>query len=447
MAVAVQNLVDLGSEIPGLALAPVVCGAIVVGGAAGRTPRWRVERWATAGRAMAVAGAVAAACAIVTAGTGVGKEVHQDRFSMYDMALGRRASADQMHALARAAMLRHPSEPYLPFVVATRAVQARDDSPMPWIEATLERARVYGPAHLLLARVVAARSPSQARLEYRLAVEQAPEFFGDVMAEAPRVVGGFDDALEVTPAGRVGVTTMDSMEGFVQSRLPSTCVRLDAEITARAPTEPGPALRSARDALQDLEAGASAPWCEGARFADCVSRALSWASRAEQMLPERCEPYSFHARARFASGDAVGALDELTAAAERVSDRVLCLQSLETLAETAHDDGRAERAVQNVANAGCIDTECAHNLAWAASIEEARGNEQRAHALYKRAYSYAPEDDGLLEAIARSAAAVGLHVEAAEGYAQLARRHPAEAKWARAAGEERNAAARAAMAL
>ncbi len=91
-------------------------------------------------------------------------------------------SAKDMDAMARAAMLRHPSEPYLPFMAAVRAVHERDDDPIPWLGATLERARVYGPAHLVLARVVAARSPSQARLEYRLAMEQAPNLVGTVMA-------------------------------------------------------------------------------------------------------------------------------------------------------------------------------------------------------------------------------------------------------------------------
>ena len=59
MAVAVQNLVDLGSETPGLVLAPVVCAAIVVGGTAGRSTRWRIERWGHSPRALALTAGLA----------------------------------------------------------------------------------------------------------------------------------------------------------------------------------------------------------------------------------------------------------------------------------------------------------------------------------------------------------------------------------------------------
>ncbi len=75
VAVALQNLVDLGSEIPGLVLAPVVCAAIVVGGTAGRDSRWGLERWSRSPRAIALAGAIAASSAIVTALFAMGGEL------------------------------------------------------------------------------------------------------------------------------------------------------------------------------------------------------------------------------------------------------------------------------------------------------------------------------------------------------------------------------------
>jgi hypothetical protein len=445
VAIAVHNLVDLGSEIPGLALAPVVCGAIVVGGTSGRAARWRVEEWGSAGRTVAIAGATAAACAVAGAAIGIGHEVLEDRQAMYEAVIEQHVSVKPIHALARATMLRHPAEPYFPFIAGLRAAQAHDDAAMPWIEATLERARVYGPAHLVLARIVAKRSPSQARLEYRLAMEQAPELTGPVMAEAPRVVGSYDDATELVPAGPRGAGVIDQLEAAVQARLPATCVRLDAEVAARAPTEPGPALRAARDAVQDLEAGESAPWCEEAARANCAQRALRWASRAGELLPERCEPRALHARARMADGDVAGALRELGDAADLVGERVPCLQALVAMAGAAHDERRVTWAVEGIANAGCLDTECAQNLAWAASTEETRGNRQRALALYKRAYVHTPDNDTLLESVARVAAAEGLHAEAADSYERLAREHPGEARWARAADDQRNAAVKAVM--
>jgi hypothetical protein len=49
--------------------------------------------------------------------------------------------------------------------------------------------------------------------------------------------------------------------------------------------------------------------------------------------------------------------------------------------------------------------------------------------------------------MARLAAALGLHAEAAEDYERLARRHPGDARWTTAADEQRTAALSARVAL
>jgi tetratricopeptide (TPR) repeat protein len=149
-----------------------------------------------------------------------------------------------------------------------------------------------------------------------------------------------------------------------------------------------------------------------------------------------------------AIGDAATGLDELEKAIDVVSDRVACLQKLESIAHSAGDEQRAQQALDRVANAGCSeDAECARNLAWMAQREQARGNVQKALALYRRANQRAPQDDALLEAIAGLAAAAGLHGEAAEDYEQLARRHPQDSRWKQAAQSEKDAAVRAVVGL
>jgi hypothetical protein len=448
VAAAVQNVVDLGSEIPGLMFAPVVCAAIVVGGTAGRKPRWRVERWGTAPRPVAIACAAAAGFALAGAATGSDHELNADRRTMHDAALVEQVSAPQMQALERAAMLRHPAEPYLPFAAALRAARVHDERVMPWIEATLERARVYGPAHLVLARDIAARSPSQARLEYRLAIEQAPLLLGAVMDEAPRWVGNYYDAIELVPNDKAATTALDLLVTALQPRLPATSARLDAELAMRAPRNPGPPLRAAQGALDDLEAGASAPWCDGATRTACQRSALEKAEQAAQLAPGRCEPHALHARAQLVGGDVAKALGELSHAAEAVVERVPCLKELVRLADEAHDEKYTTEAMDKITKAGCSeDAECAGNLVWVAIVEEGRGNHRRALALYKRAYARAPEQDALLESMARLAATVGLHAEAAEDYERLARKRPGEAAWAKAADEQRAAALSARVSL
>ncbi|MGH7269455.1 MAG: tetratricopeptide repeat protein, partial [Polyangiaceae bacterium] len=276
---------------------------------------------------------------------------------------------------------------------------------------------------------------------YRLAVEEEPQFFTLVAREAARVVGGYDDALEIAPAGKTGDRMLDQLGAEVQSRLPSTRVRLDEEILRRDPTDPGPATRVADDAVEDLESGAGAPWCQGANWSACVTSALALANRAAMLEPERCEPHVLGARARIARGDGAAALKNLANASDHVTDRISCLQALVRLAYGAHDERIATEAIAQIANSECSDdAECAANLMWAAREEESRGSDAQALSLYKRAQSRDPDQDAPLEAIARLAAAEGLHAEAAETYGQLARRHPNDPQWKGAADAQRSEA-------
>jgi tetratricopeptide (TPR) repeat protein len=77
---------------------------------------------------------------------------------------------------------------------------------------------------------------------------------------------------------------------------------------------------------------------------------------------------------------------------------------------------------------------------WVAETEQSYGNLGKALALYKRAYDQAPDDDSLLERVARTASALGLHAEAREDYERLARKHPEDARWKQAAAVELGAA-------
>lgn len=446
VALAVQNLGDLGTEIPGLMTAIVVCGAIVTAGTPGRDAQSRIERWSRAPRRVAAVAAAGAATALLAALTALGRELRDDQKALLDAALARHTSAAEMHAMARATMLRHPSEPYLPFITSLRASREHDDNPLPWVGATFERAKVYAPAHLVLARVLASRSPSQARLEYRLTMEQAPGFVDDVMAEAPRMVGSYFDAVELVPTGSAGTPVLAKLIESLQPRLPATCVRLDAELASRAPTELGPVLRGAIDAVKDVETGAS--WCDGPARQSCVDRALDLVGRAQRLAPGYCAAYSLTARIQIANGNAAGGLKDLSDAADAVVDRVECLRGLVILAASVGDDAHETDGIGRIASAGCrADAECARNLAWIGSIERGRGNAQRALALYKRAYERLPEDDTLLEVVAGLAADSGLHAEAADDYDRLARRQPTQPKWKDAATRERAAAVRSAVSL
>jgi tetratricopeptide (TPR) repeat protein len=439
VALSVQNLGDLGSEIPGLVLAAVVCAGIVAAGAPGHRPRWRLEQWARAPRYVAVAGLAATAVGVALVAWDHGKELHEDQRALY-AAAREQFTASDMNTLARAAMLRHPAEPYLPFVAALRASYAHDENPLPWLSATLERAPIFALAHLILARTVARRAPSQARLEYRLAIEQGPNLVDIVVKEASGLAFSYFDAMELVPDGPVGVGVLEGLGGEVRPRLPASGLRLDTELARRAPMNHGPTLRAALAAVEDLEAGGSAPWCQGAAWPACVQSAIALARRAEEGAPRSCLPRALHARARLANGEPKEALKELSDAVDEVGERTECLRTLVWLARTAHDDASVTAAIDRIAKAGCTDGACAGDLAWAAEIEVARENPHRALKLYKQAYELRPDDDALLESVARLTSAVGMHTESAEDYQRLSSRHPAEHRWRDAAVREQVAA-------
>jgi tetratricopeptide (TPR) repeat protein len=443
---AAQSMADLGSEIPGVMLSVVVCAAIVVAGSAGLAPKWAIERWSHAPVLVARVAATASVLALIGGMTALGRHVVEDRRRMYEAVNVHGIPADRIHELARAAMLRHPAEPYLPFVTALWATRSHDDNPLPWLGATLERARVYGPAHLLLARVVGPRSPSQARLEYRLGVEQAPEV--GLPEEAPRLVGSYDDATELVSKGATGTQVLQQLVLALEPRLPATCVRLDQDLSERAPLILGPPKRAAADAVADLEAGDGAPWCQEEGHSACVNRALFLARKVETLDPATCYGYGLEARALAAAGETTQAMDRLERIADRVTDRVACLQVLVGLARTVHDDPRFDLALGEIARAGCAEEkQCVSNLVWVAEKQEARGSPGRALATYKRAYERAPDNDTLLESIARLAAAAGLNAEALKDYQELARRHPGDARWRKAAEEQHEAMLRGVVKL
>jgi tetratricopeptide (TPR) repeat protein len=448
VALSVQNLGDLGTEVPGLMLAAVACAAIVVAGSHGREPKWAIGRWARAPGRVAGGACVAAALGLCLVSTAFGNDLGEARRSLHDAAMNRPVSAVQMHDLARAAMMRHPAEPYLPFITGLRASYAHDDNPLPWAAAALERAHVYGPAHLVVARTVAPRSLSQARFEYRLTMEQTPLLVGMVMTEAPRVVGSYADATELLPEGKDRAAVVDLIDKAAGNRLPATCIRLDADLASRSPAESGPAIRAARNAVDDVESDDPAPWCLGDNRARCERAALDASERARALLPSNCESYALHARARLAAHDVNGGLTELEDAADRVPARVDCLKRVVALARRSKSIARAEAALDRIVGAGCSDAlECAANLRWAAAQAAAMGDSRKALALYRRAYQRVPEDDGLLEQLAQLASACGLHAEAADDFEQLARKHPLDRRFRDAAATEHSAAVKDAVGL
>jgi hypothetical protein len=437
--VGLHNLVDFSSECPGVVIAMTVCAALVVGGTGGVESRRAYDAWAKAPRILAASGVALAALALPLGLSCLGGALYQDRPALRRDALDPQVSLAAFHAEVRAAMLRHPAEPYIPFTGALRALRARDESVVGWVERTLERAPVYGPAHLILARAFSARSPAQSRLEYRLALEQAPEMSGYIADEVLRHVGGYDDASEVAVQGRWRAQWLERLVQGLATRLPATAVRLDLDIAQLEADSPELARRRAQASLDDLAQREAAPWCWEDR-PRCVDGALALAVRLEKLTPSRCDGFAMYARAKLEGGDAAGALKELRGAAAKVSDRTACLEELASVASTAKSDSVLTETLDQITHAGCSDAkDCVTNLLWVASFEQQRGNPHRALAVLQRAHERDPSNDALLARVAELATSVSLHAEALRAYEELSRHHPEDARYRAAAAREKEA--------
>jgi hypothetical protein len=439
-AIAVQNMADFSSEIPGVMMGAVVCAGIVTAGTAGRgRPKarglaknaYRLSLLGTIGGVAILALAIDLSC--------LGKELEDDRKTMYAATAGAE-SPSKARGDARAAMLRHPAEPYMPFAMSVWAARERVENPLPWLEATLERAAVYAPAHLVLARILSRSVPSQSRLEYRLAMEQGPDMVEGVISEAAHLVGTYEDALALVPAGPNGYRVMDRIASSVQDRLPATRVRLDEDLAAHAPEMGEPTSRLAEDVVADIKSGESATWCEFEGRSMCVKKGIALARHLEEKDPNHCNGYSIESRVQWAAGNTREAVSVLERAEDRVVDRKVCLRVEAELAASTGNSELLEHALAGIVDGSCAtDRECFDDYVHVGDLQRRRGNAAAGLTAYRRANKIVPGTDWLILRMAEVASEAGLHGEAADDYDALARLHPDQAQWPQASAKEREA--------
>ncbi len=434
---AVHNLVDLNSEIPGVAMAYVACAAIVVAGPSSSRKEDRIwDSWALHPRRLRLALGVVTFFALAGAASTWRHDLYADRFRLRDLARAEVQDDERFKDAARAAMLRHPAEPYLPFTGAMRAARLRSPDMVRWAAGTVERAAVYGPVHMIIGRALWQVSPSQARMEYRLAMTQAPELQSYVLKEAVNLVGNYEDARTLVPEGPGRDQGLRTISAAVGARLPGTQVLLDEDILRGDPGLREAVVRQVSSMTRSLRE----PWCAGdnGEPLGCLDRALKAAKDVTERNPASCEGPMLRAQALAAAGDAKLALDELDAVVDKFDERAGCLKAMARIANEAKLDARVGIAADKLAKVPCSgERECAANLIAAGDAETAAGRALRALVHYRRAYERYPQTELALERRATVAARAGLHVEALDCFTRLAKRSPGEARWAEAAARER----------
>ncbi len=431
----VHNMGDFNSEVPGVMVAFVVCAACVTAGVGAEESH--ITRWSNRPGRVALFSVALLPLALLLGVSTLGKSLDEDRRALR-MRVDAREPSETLAPALRTAMLRHPGEPFLPYLGALDAYHQKKPV-VPWIGRTLERAPVYGRAHFVLAKALFFSSPSQARLEYRLAVQQDGSLVDSTAAEIEPLIQSYDDALELCPEGASGARLIDQMSGRIELRLPATSERLDVRVLAQAPKSLGALERRAQHAYHDLADPEGAPWC--ADVATCAGPGLDAASRIQIMLPTQAFGYVAMARILANQGKAAEAYRTLESSS--ASDSDVLVHEIASIALQTRDEVKIRSVLERIRRAACDGgASCVENLMYAARIEGMRGDQLGVLAFCRRARFVAPAQRKAVECIGQSAEQLRLFAEAADAYDWLSRRFPAEMQWAGAADRAKQAAAR-----
>ena len=409
-----QNLVDLGLEIPG-----VMFGLVVTLGSL-----WG-DRRRTDGDDSTLAAerprlALGLAGGLLVLGTGV--LLNAGLRGMRDVALDRVRLAEKFNEASpprsrelraelrgqiRAAITRHPAEPYFPLVGGTLAWQEHDQNPLPWLQRVLERSLVNGKAHLLLAQVLmAVPSRSQALLELRLAVESDGTLTGLAAGFALKWAQSFDEVLSTIPAHDGRAESLDALGGLATDReIGARCDRLAVEL---APGLVGPHERLAADLVKEL----GSP--DGCQDPDRCQADLE----GHILAIEKAEPGKSSAtRLRAARLAALGLADEaekaLAEECESFDDYEVCLRERVLLASQIPEPERLLAAEKALLGAVCSEQEaCADAATWAGGLHAGRGEWGAAVSSFKAAVRDGETPDRLV-LLATAASKTGMHAQAA----------------------------------
>jgi len=418
----VQNLADLGLEIPGQCFAIAVAVGSLCGAAREPASQPAMASRALPRSALAVllVGAV-----LVTGSAFAGMhDVAADRLSLRRQLLAPprprpKQRCASLRAELRAAMLRHPAEPYFPLLGAVLAWEQGDENPVPWLQRTLERSLSNGKAHLLLARVLRDHgAASQSLLELRLAVEADPSLVG----RAARLATRWSDELEAlsaaVPRGRLEAESWEALGAHARQRtLGALCDQraLDAD-----PGLVAPRVRLAGDRIEAREAKRACitPEQEQRCGAEVAGHAAAIASKR----PGNSEAARLRARWLAATGEVAAGERMLAELCGGVSDQVTCLYARAELAARLTGAEPFNSAVKTLQRAACgARDDCARVNTWIADAQMRRKEYGAAVSAYKRAIRDCETDERLL-ILASAASLAGLHSQALRALERLLKR-------------------------
>jgi tetratricopeptide (TPR) repeat protein len=416
-ALGLQNLIDVGFEVPGMCIALSLLLGTLWGA---RRCRRTSESPVTSPRrpvALALAVAVAVTCLHAVARDrrdldGERRDL-AERTSRLEAGDARRNPSDRdaLRGAIRAAILRHPAEPHFPLLGAVLAIEHGDQNAMPWLARTLERGSASGKAHLLLAKLLAARGlDAQARLEARLAIMVDHKMIVPAAVVAARVVRSLGDAMELASDGKDAPSVLDALGAQLTMAGKRELARaIDLEALLRDRMMVWPRLRLAADSVGEIER-CSATEAEGHR--SCLRGHAAAVEIAVHIavltVAAPGESHATQLRARWfaALGKKDRAEELLASSCSGYRDRRDCLELRVRIAATIADVRRL-RSAGGELEAACSDGHrCAELAGWIATLYAQRAEWEAATESWQHAVRVEPSFDRWL-ALAEAASHAG----------------------------------------
>lgn len=365
-----QNLADLALEVPAVVIALTAgVGSIYEPSRSSRPARADTSsRFRRRIPALALSSAGVAswllACARGTNPVGAERtELHAEFMS------GRL----QQSAL-RAAMLRHPSEPYFPLLGALTLRHQAPEQALRWIATALERDPQSGEAHMVLSQILLARGAKrQALMELRLAVEREPNLSEVGGQRAVAMSRNWDELSLAVPEGLAGahvvVAMADALRGKEVRDLRAFLLGIAIE---RSPSFARPRMARVEDLLSDLEAGA--PACAGEKARSCRRAASDELAVIELLDTQSCAAPLLSARLLSVEGRHVAAVQLLGTACATCSEPARCSQLRVMIAARTASLSEFKDLVRAHLTTACFAPKpCAEAHALVASLHGGRG--------------------------------------------------------------------------
>jgi hypothetical protein len=390
----VQNLADLGLEVPALAIAAVL--ALAAGERSTTAPAG--ESASRLGRlAWAVSVPALALWAATVAWSRFPVELERREMSLAyrDLTIKSVQERAQFRSQLRQSVLRHPGESFFPLLGSLVAMRARDGNALTWIARSLELGPTNGPVHLALADLLQAHgATTQAMLHLRLAAQYDRTLAGAVGARAPRWAPSVDLLMQAIPEGPSGASML--LDACAKEPLLETKIDCSRRAARSSPDFSQAQQQLAAFLLFAIQA--RQPPCSDALAERCTEEADIAIRSAQRLEPESWRPPYLMSKVLLARGDTAGAAQLLIRVCPRSVEGDECWrEALITAIKSGSNEAISTAATAFTARP-CDGMEaCANMFAFVASNLEAGDQAALANTFFSKAAEADPSAERWLK--------------------------------------------------